>query len=102
MLGILEGRRYPGDTAFEPADPQTRMAVEDAAEDVLGEHFPKPVDVHHHRDGDVVHLARRLWWRFADVMSDRQAGLLDRVPDRAHRRARVVHHDAVIAVARVE
>ena len=58
--------------------------------------------LHHHRDRDVVDLARRLRRSFADVVRHRQAGFLDRVPDRAHRAARVVHHDAVVAVARVE
>src|ERR1700733_4702064 len=102
MLGVLQRRWNPGDATFEPADSQARMTVEDAAKDVLGEHFPEPVDVHHHRDRDVVDLARCLRRGFADVVRHRQAGFLDRIPDRSHRAARVVHHDAVVAVARVE
>src|ERR1700728_31460 len=102
VLGVLQRRWNPGDAAFEPADSQARMTVEDAAKDVLGEHFPESVDVHHHRDRDVVDLARCLRRSFADVVRHRQTGLHDRIPDRSHRAARVVHHDAVVAVARVE
>src|SRR5271168_4339806 len=102
VLGVLQRRWNPGDAALEPADPQARMAVEDAAKDILGEHLPESVDVHHHRDRDVVDLAGRLRRGFADVMRHRQAGFLDRLPDRSHRAARIVHHDAVVAIARVE
>src|ERR1700730_8773793 len=102
MLGVLQRRWNPGDATFEPADSQARMTVEDTAKNVLGEHLPESVDVHHHRDRDVVDLARCLRRSFADVVRHRQARFLDRVPDRSHRTARVVHHDAVIPVARVE
>src|ERR1700722_5884616 len=102
MLGVLQRRWNPGDATFEPADSQARMTVEDTAKNVLGEHLPESVDVHHHRDRDVVDLARCLRRSFAAVVRHRQARFLDRVTDRSHRTARVVHHDAVIAVARVE
>src|SRR3984957_4945556 len=102
MLGVLQRRWNPGDATFEPADSQARMTVEDTAKNVLGEHLPESVDVHHHRDRDVVDLARCLRRSFADVVRHRQARFLDPVPARSHRTARVVHHDAVIAVARVE
>src|SRR3984957_9808982 len=102
MLGVLQRRWNPGDATFEPADSQARMTVEDAAKDVLGEHLPESVDVHHHRYRDVVDLARRLRRSFTDVVRHRQAGFLDRIPDRSHRSARVVHHDAVVAVTRIE
>ena len=38
MLGVLQSGWHPGDSALEPADPQLRVPVEDAAEHVLGEH----------------------------------------------------------------
>src|ERR1700722_6769924 len=102
MLGVLRRRWNPGDATFEPADSQVRMTVEDATKDVLGEHLPESVDVHHHRDRDIVDLARCLRRSFADVVAHRQAGFLDRIPDRSHRAARIVHHDAVVTVARIE
>ena len=37
VLGVLQSPRHPGDSALEPADPQTRVIVEDPGEEVLGE-----------------------------------------------------------------
>ena len=102
MLGILQRRGHPGDSAFEPPDAQFRMPVEDAREDVLGELFAERVDVDHHADHDAVVLARSLGRGLADVVGDRHAGVFDLVPDRVHRRGAVVVDVAVVVLARVE
>ena len=74
VLGILQGRWHPGDSAFEPADLQLRMPVQDAGEDIFGELLAERVDVDHHADDDAVVLARRLGRRLADVVADGHAG----------------------------
>src|SRR6516165_7807041 len=41
VLGVLQGRWDPGDSPLEPADTQPGVPVENAAENVLGEHLPE-------------------------------------------------------------
>src|ERR1700691_3903823 len=102
MLRILQSPWYPGDSAFEPADPQAGVVVEDPGEQVLCELLAEAVDVDHHADDDAVELTGRLRWRLADVMADRKPGGFDLVPHRLHCGAAVIDDVAVIVLARVE
>ena len=83
VLGVLQGRWHPVDPALEPADPQPRVTVEDAAEDVLGEHargtastliiMPTTTLLNSH---GVFGGVSPMWWETG------KPGLLDLVPHR--------------------
>ena len=70
MLGILQRGRDPVDPALEPPDPQPRVPVEDAGEEVLAEHLAERGDVDHHAHQHAVVLAGRFQPGLADVVGD--------------------------------
>src|ERR1700722_14033510 len=102
MPGILQSPWHPGDSTFEPTDPESGVVVEDHGEKVLSELFAEAVDVDHHPDDDAVELTRALRRRLSDVVSDRKSGGLDLVPYRLHAGTAVVDRIAVVVFAGVE
>ena len=99
---VLDHRRHPVDPALEPPDAQARVAVEDAAEDVLAERVPERRHRLEHADVEAVELVRRRRRVLADVMGHRHLRRLDRVPHAVHRGARVVDRPLVLLLARAE
>ena len=102
VLSVLQCPRYPGDSALEPADPQTRVVIENPGEEIFGELFAESVDVDHHADDDAVELTGRFRRGLSDVVRHRETGGFDLIPDRPHAVAAVVDHVAVIVLTRIQ
>ena len=102
VLGVLQHRRHPVDAAFEEADLQAGVAVEDPAEDELAERIAERGDRLQHADLDGVVLVGCRRRGLADVERHRETDLLDHRPHVAHRRAGVVDRDLVVVLAGVE
>src|ERR1700758_4367412 len=85
MFGVLERARHPIDASLEPAHPQSGVAIENPAEDVLPECISEWSDRLEHADADGVELVRRRRRALTDVVRDRDLRLFDRVPYTVHR-----------------
>ena len=61
----------PNDPALEPPEPESRVAIEDAPEDVLAEGVAEGGDGLQHPDADHIELTRSRGWALADMVRHR-------------------------------
>ena len=94
---VVEHGRHPGEARLHEDGPQAREPVEDAAEGQLGPVLPEAL--HLGQDGHPDRARFRGGNGLADVEGQRQAGVLDRLPEGVHPRMVVLDGPAVLELA---